>query len=161
MKKTLILLILTMGLFGSLSCGEATNTQNQGTGTATPNASSNSSLSNYSVIIESCRLSKDFQDNPIVIVKYKFTNNDNEPASFTWSIDHKVYQNGIGLNECYFVDDSANYSSDNQTKELKQGATLEIEVAYELNDTVTNIEVEVSELFSFNGKKIQKTFSIK
>ena len=63
--------------------------------------------------------------------------------------------------ECYFVDDSANYSSANQTKEIKQGVSLDVEIAYELNDTTTDIEVEISELFSFSDRKIQKTFSIK
>ena len=41
-----------------------------------------------------------------------------------------------------------------------KGATIEVEVAYELNDTTTDIEVEVSELISFNDSMITKTFSI-
>ena len=114
----------------------------------------------YDVVIESCRLATDYEGTPIVIVKYKFTNNDDDPACFSWSLECNVFQDGIGLNTCYLADDSAHYSSDNQLKEIKKGATLDVEVAYELNDTTTEIEVEVSELISFNDKKIVKRFSV-
>ena len=72
----------------------------------------------------------------------------------------EVYQNGVGLNESYFVNDNANYTADNQTKDIKKGATIEVEVAYELNDISTDIEVEVTELFSFSDSSVTKTFSI-
>ena len=45
-------------------------------------------------------------------------------------------------------------------KEIKKGATLEVECAYELNDTTTDIEVEVTETFSFDDEIVTKTFSI-
>ena len=64
------------------------------------------------------------------------------------------------FNEAYVLKESANYEPDNQTKEIKKGATIEVEVAYELNDTTIDIEVEVKELFSFSDKTITKTFSI-
>ena len=134
---------------------EANSSHSQGGG-------STSNLGDYNVIIDSCRLAEDYSGKPIIIVKYLFTNNSNEPASFMWSTDANVYQEGVGLNECYFVEDSASYSSDNQTKEIKSGVTLAVEVAYELNDTTTDIEVEVSELFSWTtSKKITKTFRLK
>ena len=45
-------------------------------------------------------------------------------------------------------------------KEIKAGATLEVEVAYVLNDSETDIEVEVEEYFSRDEKTVKKTFSI-
>ncbi len=98
---------------------------------------------------------------PVAIVKYKFTNNDNDPTSFMFAFDDNVYQNGVGLNTAIFLDDSAEYNSKNQTKEIKKGATIDVEVAYTLNDSTTDIEVEVKELISFSDKKITKTFKIK
>ena len=64
------------------------------------------------------------------------------------------------MNSAYILDDSANYSSDNQTKNIQKGATLDVEVAYMLNDNTTDIVVEVKEFISFNDKKITKTFKI-
>lgn len=78
-----------------------------------------------------------------------------------FALNCNVYQNGIGLNECYVVSESANYSSANQSKEIKKGSSIIVEEAYILNDTTTDIEVEVSELISLSNKKITKKFSIK
>ena len=95
-----------------------------------------------------------------VIIKYGFTNNADNPTSFMVAFDDGVYQNGVGLNQSFFVDDSANYNGDDQNKEIKKGASLDVEVAYELNDTTTDIEVEVKEFISFNDSVIKKTFTI-
>lgn len=138
------------------------NVSNQGEESVQQTEADNSSIGDYSVVIDSCRLAKDYQGKKVVIVKYIFTNvDDDEAASFYVTFDEAVYQNGVGLNEAYVLDDSANYSADNQTKEIKKGATIEVEVAYELNDETTDIEVEVKELFSFEDTTITKTLSIK
>lgn len=154
-----ILLILTFGAF-ALGSGESEGTENQGSGSATV-TENGSNLGDYKVDILSCRLAKDYSDKDVVIVKYSFTNNSNNAISFTAALEDEVYQDGVGLNGSYVLADSANYSADNQTKDIKKGASIEVEVAYELNDTVTDIEVEVAELFSFSDKTITKTFSIK
>ena len=163
MKKiSWILAILFLCAFFVFALGSGdSESSDQGEGKAAGNETVVDELGDYSVTIDSCRLSKDFEDKPVVIVKYIYTNVSNdEPTAFYIAFDEHVYQNGVGLNESYFVDDSANYSSDNQMKEIKKGATLEVEVAYELNDTTTDIEVEVEELFSFSDKKLTKTFKI-
>ncbi len=169
MKKILtsVLCILLVAMFAlfALASGES-DTASQGSGAAdaasTPkDTADDTELGDYSVEILGCRLAKDFQKKPVVIVKYKFTNNDDEPASFSFAFTDSVYQDGVGLNGSYILDDSAKYDAGNQTKEIKKGASIEVEVAYELNDSTTDIEVEVEELISFSDKKITKTFSIK
>lgn len=164
MKKTMslilaLILIATFGVF-ALGSGESeSTTTDQGTGKA-ETTDTDTNLGDYKVEIVSCRMAKDYAGKDIVIVKYNFTNNADEAASFMFAFDENVYQDGVGLNECYITDDSANYDSGNQTKEIKTGASLEVEVAYELNDTTTDIEVEVKELFSFDDSVVTKTFSI-
>ena len=96
-------------------------------------------LGDYSVKIESCRRAKDFEGKDVVIVKYLFSNNnDDNSAAFYLSFDDTVYQNGVGLNESYVLEESANYDSDAHMKEVKKGSSIEIERAYELNDTETD-----------------------
>ena len=161
---TVILCILLVLSFAS-GCSSDNNTQNNITETESSSASTQkedntNSLGDYSVVIDSCRLAKDYEGKDVVIIKYVFTNNADDSTSFMVAFEDTVYQNGIGLNEAYILDDSANYSSDNQMKDIKPGSTLDVEVAYVLNDTTTDIEVEVKELFSFDDKTISKTFSI-
>lgn len=169
MRRTKILLsLLLVFIFAFMAIGSGETSDggqssgNQGSGEAeVTEQDADTSIGDYSVVIDSCRLAKDYTGKDVVIVKYIFTNvEDDAGAAFYTAFDEEVYQNGIGLNSAYVLDDSANYSADNQTKEIKKGASLEVEVAYELNDTTTDIEVEVKELFSFDDTTITKTFSI-
>lgn len=161
MKKSVVLSIVLVLLFAmfALASGESTTTDQGKDSAQTGETTSN--IGAYKVEIQSCRLAKDYEGKDVVIVKYLFTNISNEDAAaFYTSFDDNVYQNGVGLNEAYVLHESANYSADNQTKNIKKGASLEVEVAYELNDLTTDIQVEVKELFSFTDTTITKTFSI-
>ncbi len=183
MKKYLcvflcLAVILSFGLFAAASSSENSETVNQGTGKvetknpesentvhqvtdkAETEAEQKANLGDYNVEILSCRLAKAYDDRPIVIVKYLFSNYSQEASSFSLAFQDEVYQAGIGLNHSYFVSDSADYSADNQNKNIKPGAQLEVEVAYELNDATTDIEVEVSQLFSWDETVVKKTFVI-
>lgn len=161
-KVSLLLVALMIALFAVFALGSGEeSTADQGGGNVEMNDVADDAIGDYSVVIDSCRLAKDYAGEPVVIVKYVFTNvNDDNPAAFYIAFDDNAYQNGVGLNEAYMLDDSANYSADNQTKAIKKGASIEVEVAYELDDTTTDVEVEVEELFSFDDRKLTKTFSI-
>ena len=165
--RTLLLVVAVLLSFAVFALGSSSETEPADQGNAAAdkdNAAATddtTSLGQYSVEIKSCRIAKDYEGDPVVIVLYGFSNvSAEESGSFMFCFDDVVYQNGVGLNKAILVDESANYSADNQTKEIKKGATLDVEVAYELNDTTTDIEGEVKELFSFDDKTLTKTFSI-
>ena len=163
MRKTkIVLAVLLIAAFFIFAAGSGeSSTTDQGSGTANTETKGNDSIGKYSVVIDSCRLASDYAGKPVVIVKYQFTNvSDDNPTAFYIAFDDNVYQNGVGLNGAYVLDDNANYSADNQTKAIKKGASIDVEVAYELNDTTSEIEVEVEELFSFSDNKLIKKFSI-
>lgn len=159
-NKTLLLAVIVILAFSFFAMASgSSSTDNQGTDSA-KTSTSTENLGDYNVVIDSCRLAKDFEGKDVVIVKYIFTNNSDTPTAFYLTFEDNVFQDGIGLNESYVVADNANYSSDNQTKEIKQGSSLDVEIAYELNDSTTDIDVEVSETFSFSDDVVKKTFSI-
>ena len=163
MKKISVLLaVLLVGAFFLMALGSGNSeTTDQGSGNAAAQGESNK-VGDYSVEIVSCRLAKDYEGKPVAIVKYNFKNiSDDDSGAFSWKCEDTVYQNGVGLNESYVVEESANYDSANQTKEIKKGASVEVEVAYVLNDTTTDLEVEVKALFSFTDNNVlKKTFKI-
>ena len=155
------LLLIAAFALCAIGSGES-STEDQGSGAVSKEESTaQENLGKYSVTIDSCRLASDYEGNAVVIVKYTFKNvSDEDPASFMFAFDDAVYQNGVELEHAYFLADDANYDSENQSKDIKKGASLAVEIAYELDDTTTSIEVEVEELISFNDKKITKTFSL-
>lgn len=162
-KISIVVLLTLLFVLFAMGSGESSTdtTVDQGTGSVEATQSNaDTDLGNYSVEILDSRLAKDFAGEDVVIIKYKFTNNADEPTAFYYAFEDAAYQNDIGLNPSYVVDDSAEYSADNQTKEIKKGASLEVEVAYELNDTTSDVVVEVKELISFDDKTITKTFTI-
>ena len=164
LSMLLVVLLVASFAFFALASGES-ETDDQGTASAEKGEAENkeeeSNLDNYKVDILSCRLAKDYEGSPVVIVKYKFTNNDDDPASFDIAFIDSAYQDGVELNKAYFLDDSAEYDSDNQMKKIKTGASLEVESAYKLNDSETDVEVEVKRFISFDDSVVTKTFTIK
>ena len=158
-------MVLIFTVFAAASGESETKTQDtetvSGTGTgSTTSAGDNTALGDYNVKIVSYRLAKDYEGKDVIIIKYNFKNNADKAIAFNIALDDSAYQNGVGLNEAYVLAESAKYSSDNQTKQLQKGSSLDVEAAYELNDKKTDVLVEVKELISLNETKITKTFKI-
>lgn len=172
MKKTFSILLvfallLSFAIFALGSSDEDTTSSNNNTEpeknetVATVPPVVDNMLGEYRVTIDSCRLATNYSGEDIVIVKYLFENvKDEDNSSFMWSVNDEVYQNGVSLKTAYAVSDDYNYDSSNKSKDIKIGVTLEVEVAYILNDNVSPIEVEASEYLGFNDKKITKTFDL-
>lgn len=112
-------------------------------------------LGEFAVAIKGARLAKDFEGNKSIIVSMDFTNNSTEGQIFSASILNKAFQNGIQLETAVVLD-----LSNNSLKEIKPGVTLEIETAYKLDDLEQPVDIEVSNVFSFDDAKVIKTFDI-
>ena len=119
-------------------------------------------VGDYVVDVMDFRLVKDYGAD-VIIIKYSFTNNSDDSESFNLAVRDTVYQGGMSLTETYVLSSDANYDYDNKSKKVKSGATVEIEIAYKLEDTTTDIEVEIKDgsLFGDSDDVITKTFSIK
>ncbi len=168
-NKTILLVTLSVvliGIFAVFAFGSSSSSsetvKTQDSASVTNSASMDpTKVGNYNVVIESCRLAtEDLSGEECVLVKYKFTNNSDRAISFNSAIDDKAFQNGVELKEDIFYGSDSNYSSNDVYKDVKPGVTLELEVPYELNDSVTDINVELKEFFGWSNDKITKTFSI-
>jgi uncharacterized protein YxeA len=117
-------------------------------------------LGDYVVDIKSSRLSKNMSGDKVVIITYGFTNNSDSAESFTSAFNAQAYQDGVEIERDYFVQDDS-YDSNSSTKDIKSGKTVDVEVAYTLNDTKTDVDVEVTELISLSDDMVTKTFKLK
>ena len=165
MKKFLSVLLslamLATFAFFAVASGESSDADTTQPAGAASDGGNSDTLGQYKVEIKDARLTKDYENKPAVVVTYGFTNNAEEAAAFEWTFEDVVYQNGVSLEYAYFLADGDPYNEANQSKEIKNGVTLDVEVAYVLNDATTDIEVEVSELISFSDAVVSRTFSIK
>lgn len=159
-----VLLIAVIGASGGDDSGdEATNTPsgNNSVSQAVVEASKDNELGLYQVEIKNARITKNWEGKPAVVITYGFTNNADEPVAFWLAFEDDVYQGGVGLEKAYTLRDGDPYDEANQNKEIKNGVSIDVDVAYVLNDTETDIEVEVKELYSFSDDVVSRVFSIK
>ena len=163
MKKILIIVLCIIGglglLLGGCMAGCAiigTSDTDTSVDTATTtveeaeNTSNEGLFDDYKVEVVGARMSKDYEDKDCVIITYNFTNYSSESAAFWSSFSDIVYQNGVGLNEVYVLKNN-DADLDSNMKEVKDGASVLVEEAYELNDTVTDLEIEITDIFGLDG----------
>ncbi len=114
--------------------------------------------SKYAVTIDSAKVGEDYSHNPCVFVTYTFTNvSDDEPTSFMTALHAEVYQNGVQCETAFADTDGGG----NSMTKVRAGSSIEVTSAYELQDTTSDVEVEVGELFSWDNTKLAtKSFQI-
>lgn len=124
-----------------------------------PAPADSGSLGDYHVAILSARKAVDYEGKPALVVSYKFTNNAADNKMFLSSVSGKAFQDGVQLETAIITGDDG-INAENQMKELKTGASIEVDVAYLLDNETSDVEVEVSELISFSDEKLVKTFNL-
>ena len=116
-------------------------------------------LGNYAVQIHDCEFTTDYLGNPAILIDFSFTNNSEENVSATVALQYMGFQNGVQLEYAYFTDEAI-YNSDDLSKDVQPGASIDLTVAYSLTSDTAPVEFEVSELFSFDNKMLGKTYVV-
>lgn len=106
-------------------------------------------LGNYAVEIKSATVTQDYDGNPAVIITYSWTNNSSETTSPMFSISAAVFQDGIAMDSAFIYDDSA-YDSGMYSTDVRPGTTVDVQEAFELSNTTSPIEVEITEAFNWD-----------
>lgn len=127
---------------------------------ATTELKSETTIGDYEVEVVDAIFCKDYEGKDTVIITYNFTNNSSNPASFDLALDAKAYQDGIGLENAYVLEDKYEDTDTLIDVEIKPGITKEVRKAYLLRDNVTDIDIEITELISFDDESISFTVSL-
>lgn len=156
-----IIMYATMGaaIFGSLSDSDDTDDSYTISANSDDNTEENiingNTLGDYTCDVVSSEICKDWEGKDAVLITYSFTNNSQDAVSFDVALDASPYQDGIGL-ETAILDDE----TDLVDVDIKPGVTKEVKKAYLLRNTTSNIEIEITEFFSFNNDKIVVTVEL-
>lgn len=118
-------------------------------------------LGDYHVEIKNGVLTEDYSGNPVCIITYSWTNNSDEATSAIFAIEEKAFQDGVELEMALLVSDA--YDAGASMKEVKPGATLDVQCAFVLANKTSDVEIELTEQFDFSksSPKVVKVFSLK
>lgn len=104
----------------------------------------------YFVKILSTEVTTDRRDNNILVVEYQFTNLSDETTSWYLEVDDTAYQNGVECDTSYYHDYEGKSSTSDK---IKPGATTTVKVAYILDSTKKDVEIECYKLFDWSKDK--------
>lgn len=154
-----VVIILIAVIASGGSDDSSSEDSNASAGTSAVSAESeekaNDTVGDYKCVVKGAKLCKDWTGKDAVLITYEFTNNSDSAVSFDVALDARAYQDGVGL-ETAILDEDTDYVD----VDIKPGVTKEVKKAYNLRDTSTEIEIEVSELISFSDDKIVTTVQI-
>ena len=143
--KLLCVLLAVLMLFSLSACGKDK--------TANSNLIK---LGDYELLYKGACIMEDSDGNDAIVLTLDFTNNSKENASYLWSIDETVMQNGVELDVASIITDYDTFETviDNQFTDIAPGTTLEVRTAYVLNDASSAVEATFEQMFGKKDGKI-------
>ena len=112
-------------------------------------------LGDYELLYKGACIMEDSDGNDAIVLTLDFTNNGKENASYLWSVDETVMQNGVELEVATVFADYDTFETviEGQFADVAPGATVEVRTAYLLQDTTSPVEATFEQ---FLGKKSGK-----
>ena len=127
--KLLCLLLATLMLLSSLTaCGKDKEKD-----------SNLIKLGDYELLYKGACIMEDSDGNDAIVLTLDFTNNGKENASYLWSVDETLMQNGVELETATVFTDYDTFETviEGQFADVAPGATVEVRTAYLLQDTTS------------------------
>lgn len=153
----LLIFIFLLGLVGGLLLARAiwpTRTRTSGlTGPAQTTESPAPSESDFAVELRIAHRTIDDAGGIAVVITYAWTNNSGDTLSAADLFQTKAFQDGVQLDAAAIYDISL-YDPTAFTRELRPGATLELQAAFRLTDERSDIEFEIAPLEDVSGAPV-------
>ena len=99
----------------------------------------------YEIKINKTFISQDYEQKPVLVVEYEWTNNSDKTVSFTFAVQDNVYQNGIECSSTVFGCNDVD--AEQQLTKIQPGTTYTLNVAYMLQDSNADAEIVITDLF--------------
>ena len=143
--KLLCLLLAVLMLFSLTACGKDKAKD-----------SNLIKLGDYELLYKGACIMEDSDGNDAVVLTLDFTNNGKENASYLWSVDETLMQNGVELEAATVFADYDTFETviEGQFADVAPGATLEVRTAYLLQDTTSPVEATFEQFFGKKNGKV-------
>jgi hypothetical protein len=113
-----------------------------------------------SIVYIKHEVTEDYEGNPALVVYFDYTNLDPDEAhsaAIAWRIE--AFQNGVSQ-ESTILGGSGLEGLGDEWTDIKEGATVQFTKVYSLQDTTSDVELEVSEFLSFSDDKQTQLLSL-
>ncbi|WP_162610847.1 DUF5067 domain-containing protein [Gordonibacter sp. An230] len=118
----------------------------------------------FDVTVDDVLVTDDGEGKNLLVLEMTFTNNSDSAASFGSLVRPALFQNGVELKSGYLPYNHPAYDnerSSNTYTDVKQGASLAVQVAFELVDAETPVEMELIDAASFDQRVfLDKTIEV-
>ncbi len=113
-------------------------------------------LGDYELLYKGACIMEDSDGNDAIVLTLDFTNNGKENASYLWSVNETLMQNGTELEVATVFQDYDSFETviDSQFTDIAPGTTLEVRTAYLLHDTTSPVEATFEQIFGTKNGKI-------
>jgi len=113
-------------------------------------------LGDYELLYKGACIMEDSDGNDAIVLTLDFTNNGKDNASYLWSVDETVMQNGAELEVATVFTDYDTFETviDGQFTDVAPGTTLEVQTAYVLRDPTGTVEATFEQIFGKKSGKI-------
>ena len=113
-------------------------------------------LGDYELLYKGACIMEDSDGNDAIVLTLDFTNNGKENASYLWSVDETLMQNGVELEAATVFADYDTFETviEGQFTDVAPGATVEVRTAYLLQDTTSPVEATFEQFFGKKNGKI-------
>lgn len=159
---TIILLVILTIVFIIFNLDDnSSKNYNNSNGNSKTYIEGEGTISDCYIAIKDYSITTNYNEEPILLVKYSFNNIDDVAKTFSSVIDDTAYQNGVEIISPISTYGIENYNWRDKTKSIQPGATFEFNVAYELKDTNSDVTIELLPIIHNKySTKISKTFSL-
>lgn len=116
-------------------------------------------LGNHHVEIKGAFLADDYNGKPAIVVTYAWTNNSEETTTSITAVSGKAYQDGVELDPAILIGVDG-YDAGSTMKNVKPGATIDVQWAYLLSSDTSVVEYEVTDWLKLTGKMVSTEFNL-
>lgn len=148
LKKLLSILVVIMMLTGLTACGD--------TKPPTGNDEGEDEIllkvgKDYEILYKDAFITKDFNDQDVLVVEYDFTNKTSEKVTFFWAILDQAVQNDTELEYALiFYNETYDELETNKFIEIEKDESISVIGAYNLQDLENEVEIIVEDMNSDN-----------
>ncbi len=153
-----VVILALMFLFANINnSNEAENTNSKSTTSQTTTESNEEKAENGLYVLDNSELkyvsakivSEDYGDSHYLIVNYEYKNTSEKNIAFYYDVTTQAFQNGVELQSPISTYGIHDFDFHNTEKEIKPGATIEIQEAFEISNYDDKVTIEIFDnLFS-------------